>query len=204
MKDGTLGLRRRKGMAGKLEQLKVDKDGNIHSVDSEIKKNKKTADKIINKSSQKNTTENLIPGTPEHKTQRWKDYEVNKGDNSNWTYDRWSKQYDTNMKNIKTGLGREAKYRATFGGKSAMRKTPYTYRQIDIFKEDKWYMGQLKTGKLYFTDQVKNRDLPKDAYFVQQGYTVEYFLENGDLTNTEFCLVRMKNLDFLYFVKKRE
>lgn len=25
-----------------------------------------------------------------------------------------------------------------------------------------------------------------------------------DLTNTEFCLVRMKNLDFLYFVKKRE
>ena len=76
------------------------------------------------------------------------------------------------MKNIKTGLGREAKYRATFDGKSAMRKTPYTYRQIDIFKEDKWYMGQLKTGKLYFTDQVKNRDLPKDAYFVQQGYTV--------------------------------
>ena len=107
------------------------------------------------------------------------------------------------MKNIKTGLGREAKYRATFDGKSAMRKTPYTYRQIDIFKEDKWYMGQLKTGKLYFTDQVKNRDLPKDAYFVQQGYTVEYFLENGDLTNTEFCLVRMKNLDFLYFVKKK-
>ena len=38
MKDGTLGLRKRKGMAGKLEQLKVDKDGNIHSVDSEIKK----------------------------------------------------------------------------------------------------------------------------------------------------------------------
>ena len=25
-----------------------------------------------------------------------------------------------------------------------------------------------------------------------------------DLTNTEFCLVRMKNFDFLYFVKKRE
>jgi len=48
MKDGTLGLRRRKGMAVKLEQLKVDKDGNILSVDSEIKKNKKTADKIIN------------------------------------------------------------------------------------------------------------------------------------------------------------
>ena len=35
-------------MAGKLEQLSVDKNGNIHSVDSEIKKNKKTADKIIN------------------------------------------------------------------------------------------------------------------------------------------------------------
>ena len=36
MKDGTLGLRRRKGMAGKLEQLKVDKDGNIFKVEAGV------------------------------------------------------------------------------------------------------------------------------------------------------------------------
>ena len=37
MKDGTLGLRRRKGMAVKLEQLKVDKDGNIFKVEAGVK-----------------------------------------------------------------------------------------------------------------------------------------------------------------------
>ena len=36
MKDGTLGLRRRKGMAGKLEQLSVDKDGNIFKVEAGV------------------------------------------------------------------------------------------------------------------------------------------------------------------------
>ena len=34
--DGTLGLRRRKGMAVKLEQLKVDKDGNIFKVEAGV------------------------------------------------------------------------------------------------------------------------------------------------------------------------
>ena len=40
MKDGTLGLRRRKGMAGKLEQLSVDKDGNIKRGKTKPKKSK--------------------------------------------------------------------------------------------------------------------------------------------------------------------
>ena len=40
MKDGTLGLRRRKGMAGKLEQLSVDKNGNIKRGKTKPKKSK--------------------------------------------------------------------------------------------------------------------------------------------------------------------
>ena len=36
MKDGTLGIRRRKGMAVKLEQLSVDKDGNIFKVEAGV------------------------------------------------------------------------------------------------------------------------------------------------------------------------
>ena len=37
-KDGTPGLRRQKGMKGKIDHLSVDKDGIIHNIDAEAKK----------------------------------------------------------------------------------------------------------------------------------------------------------------------
>ena len=46
-KDGTTGLRRQKGMSGKLEQLSVDKDGVIHNID--VEKANKTKKRINNK-----------------------------------------------------------------------------------------------------------------------------------------------------------
>lgn len=95
-----------------------------------------------------------------------------------WSYERWSKQYDINMKNYKFSLEREIEYRKVLGGTNGTRKTPYTNRQIDILKESEGYMGQLKTGKLYLTEQVK-LDLKKDAYFVNKGFFVEYILESG-------------------------
>lgn len=113
----------------------------------------------------------LTHGTPEHKGQRWKDYVEAKG---KWSYERWSKQYDINMKNYKFGLEREIEYRKVLGGTNGTRKTPYTNRQIDILKESEGYMGQLKTGKLYLTEQVK-LDLKKDAYFVNKGFLLSTF-----------------------------
>src|SRR5690606_9434431 len=67
----------------------------------------------------------LIPNTPEHKAARWKEYVEREG---KWSYERWSKQYDTNMANATHGLEREKLYRSTFGGTSETLKTPFTNR----------------------------------------------------------------------------
>ena len=120
-------------------------------------------------------TKKLVPNTPEHKAARWTAYKKRGG---KWDYDRWSKQYDTNMQNAKYGLAREKAYRTQLGGCSETVKTPFTNRQIDIHKPDEMYAGQLKTGKMSLTKQAKI-DIQKDAAMVQQGYKVEYILEKG-------------------------
>ncbi len=117
--------------------------------------------------------DDMSPGSPAHKAQRWEDY---KGD---WNFERWSKQYDVNMKNNSYGLGREKEYRKILGGISKMEKTKFTNRQIDIAKLKERYLGQLKTGKHYLTKQAKI-DIKKDAWLVKyKGYKVEYILEKG-------------------------
>lgn len=117
----------------------------------------------------------LVAGTAEHKAARWAAYEKRGG---KWSYERWSKQYDVNMKNATYGLEREQAYRDALGGVSKTVKTPLTNRQIDIFNESKDYMGQLKTGKLSLSEQVK-LDILKDKTLVDKGFDVEYILEKG-------------------------
>jgi hypothetical protein len=120
-------------------------------------------------------TQKLEAGTPEHKAARWEEYLENGG---KWSQERWSKQYDTNMKNVKHGLAQEQAYRDKLGGKSETIKTPHTNRQIDISKPEEMYAGQLKTGKVSLTKQAKI-DIKKDATLVEKGYKVEYILEKG-------------------------
>ncbi|KXT71207.1 hypothetical protein SCRDD08_00132 [Streptococcus cristatus] len=115
----------------------------------------------------------LIPGTPEHKAQRWIDYQNRNG---KWTYERWSKQYDTNMQNASHGLKREQEYREHLGGDSIIIKTDYTRRQIDIANGTS--LKQLKTGKVSLTKQAKI-DIQKDIWLMSRGYQVEYVLEKG-------------------------
>lgn len=75
----------------------------------------------------------LIAGTVEHKAARWEAYKKRGG---KWEYDRWSKQYDINMQNVKFGLEQEQRYRDEFGGVSETLKTQYTNCQIDISRPD--------------------------------------------------------------------
>jgi hypothetical protein len=133
----------------------------------------------ISNSSSKPKKAKLKSGTPEHKQARWEEYQ-NRG--GKWDYNKWSKQYDTNMKNAKFGLEQEQRYREKFGGESETIKTEYSNRQIDIYKPDEMYMGQLKTGKMSLTEQAKI-DIQKDAWLVKEGNTVEYILEKGASKN---------------------
>lgn len=116
----------------------------------------------------------LEPGSMAHKAERWERY---KARNGSWDYARWSKQYDTNMRNYKMSA-REQIYQDAIGGTQGTLKTPYTNRQIDILKEDEMYAGQLKTGPVSLTkDNIIA--IRKDEWLVNQAWNVEHILEQG-------------------------
>lgn len=82
------------------------------------------------------------------------------------------------MKNSARGLAREQEYRDVMGGTNETLKTTYTNRQIDIYKAEEDYVGQLKTGKVSL-DKENVLAIKKDADLVNQGYKVEHLLEKG-------------------------
>lgn len=161
--------------ADEVETSKADKETTNKVENQEANAPKKEGDGEAYETEGISEQEKPKAGSAEHKAQRWKDYEERGG---KWDYERWSKQYDTNMKNATYGLSREQAYRDQLGGKSETVKTPYTNRQIDISKPDEMYAGQLKTGKMSLNKQAKI-DIQKDAAMVKQGYQVEYILEKG-------------------------
>lgn len=117
----------------------------------------------------------LKPGTPEHKAARWEAYQKRGGQ---WDEARWSKQYDTNMRNYQQGLAREAEYRTATGASEGTVKTPLTDRQIDLLKADEMYAGQVKTGPVSLTKE-NALAIQKDAELVKRGWQVEHILEQG-------------------------
>lgn len=119
-------------------------------------------------------TSALTPGSPEHKAARWRSYGDRGG---NWPQERWSKQYDTNMKNPVAALEREVQYRTALGGKRTVLETPYRERQIDMFRPD--YAGELKTGYEYLT-KANALAIQKDLYLKNtMRLDVEWILEGG-------------------------
>ena len=121
----------------------------------------------------------LVANTPEHKAARWAEYQrEHANDPKMWSEARWSKQYDTNMRNVKVGLGAEEEYRLAFGGTSGTLKTAFTNRQIDVYRPQEQYCGQLKTGKVSLSNQARI-DLQKDADLIDNFFQVEYILEKG-------------------------
>jgi hypothetical protein len=122
----------------------------------------------------------LVAGSDEHKAQRWLDFQArNAAKAEPWTYERWEKQYLTNMRNTSVGLAREAEYRQAMNAESKTLKTPLTQRQIDMYIGDELYCGQLKTGKMGLNKQARTEDIPKDDELIKAGYQVEYILEKG-------------------------
>jgi len=122
----------------------------------------------------------LMAGSDEHKAQRWLDFQArNAAKAEPWSYERWEKQYHTNMRNTSVGLAREAEYRQAMNAESKTLKTPLTQRQIDMYIGDELYCGQLKTGKMGLNKQARTEDIPKDGELIKAGYQVEYILEKG-------------------------
>ena len=117
----------------------------------------------------------LQPGSPEHKADRWRLY-VERG--GTLKYDEWSAKYDRAIGNVTNGLGREAEYRRAIGGTNKVVSTPFGKRQIDVHIIEGRRMVQIKTG--YECLSKRNQlAIMKDKWLVEQGYDVEWVLENG-------------------------
>ena len=125
------------------------------------------------------TAERAAAGSAEHKAARWATYQERGG---SWSYERWSAQYETNMRNPSVGLGREAVYREALGGQSRVIATPFGARQVDVMVPDARLLVQVKSGRqaLTTTGRLANTlAIQKDAWLVKQGYSVEWVLEKG-------------------------
>lgn len=117
--------------------------------------------------------------TEEHKAARWAEYQRDHAtDPKAYAQQRWDDSYETGRNNNIIGLAREREYAKAMGAVSAVRKTPFTLRQIDMYQAEKRYCGQLKTGYIYLGAQEKI-DLRKDRALIRQKFKVEYILEKG-------------------------
>ena len=114
-----------------------------------------------------------------HKEARWAEYQRDKAGNPKAkSQAAWNVMYETARNNNTQGLKREREYAMAMTASSKVLKTAFTLRQIDMYKADTKYCGQLKTGKVSLTKQAKI-DLRKDEYLIAKQYQVEYILEKG-------------------------
>lgn len=145
----------------------------------------------------------MSSNSADHKAQRWQDY---KDRNGEWTYERWQKQYHTNMSNAKK-IEREDFYKKLLGDgiKPKRIKTPFTYRDLDIQKPNTKKMYEVKTGKEYLSTAKSSTKLDnetrikKDKFLVSQNYEITWILEQG---GSQPLLEALKNAGIKYIIGK--
>ncbi|PRZ12379.1 hypothetical protein CLV36_11443 [Laceyella sediminis] len=131
--------------------------------------------------------DDLVPGSSEHKAQRWKEYQENGGQMS---YSHWSKLYDGNMGKPTKSHQIVDEYRNTLPWKGSMQvsvKTPYGRRLLDIANEEMKkaieHKTTIKEGTVgYFSLNERIREeVAKDAYLVkEEDWDITWVFENAD------------------------
>ncbi|MEZ4858744.1 MAG: DUF4157 domain-containing protein [Flavobacteriaceae bacterium] len=115
------------------------------------------------------------PGSPEHKAQRWEDYKDRGGE---WSYERWEKQYEVNMKQApKANAAMDAYHEKVGWGKREVTvKSKYGDRRLDI-ADIKTKKGiEHKTG--YQTANQSNLfEVKRDADLMKAGWKIEWVFE---------------------------
>jgi hypothetical protein len=128
------------------------------------------------------------PGSAAHKAQRWLDYlaRVKEAGGTPWSYDRWSRQYDVNMRNPVEGLARQREYAEMLGGASKTVNVPgLGNRQIDVLTtgaDGKKVAVEIKTGYEYLSttgSTPNDKAIEKDKWLAENGYSVVWVLEEG-------------------------
>lgn len=131
----------------------------------------------------------LIPGTQEHKQNRWKVYKANGG---TWDYEHWSRVYDANMEKANRSHELVERYRQRLNWKSSLTQysvdTPSGVRIIDIADPKTLKAIEHKTttktdgSRGYFSrDPHIREEIEKDRYLIEiEGWDITWVFENAD------------------------
>lgn len=118
------------------------------------------------------------PGSPEHKAQRWADYQKRTG-GKGWDYDRWSKQYDINMKQALRGNAAADAYHDTlgWGEREVTVDVEGEPRRLDVGDVATKRGVEYKTGKVYASQEIL-WEVARDEILVKDmGWDIEWVFE---------------------------
>jgi hypothetical protein len=122
----------------------------------------------------------LIPGTPEHKAQRWVEYQANP-DNANWSYQRWESNYEYNMRRAQIAQARVESYATTLDWGSTIQHnitlSDGSIRCLDITDFNTRQGVEFKSGRYFYRDSDILEEIRKDAILVQDGWDIEWVFE---------------------------
>ncbi len=119
----------------------------------------------------------LVPGTPEHKADRWVKYQDKQG---TWDYERWSKNYDQNMVRATNANAVVDVYRNEigWGEREVTVKAGVENRRLDIADEKGRRGVEYKTGYVTKSPDI-NSEVSRDAVLVKQGWAIEWVFQGS-------------------------
>jgi hypothetical protein len=125
------------------------------------------------------SADELIPGTPEHKSARWMDYQNRYHGQPPLDYSKWSNVYDANMINAKLGNAAADAYHQIIGWgerEVAIEVSPGINRILDIADVRTQRAIEYKTG-YRSNDEFLRGQYYADALLVQDGWDITWVFE---------------------------
>lgn len=122
----------------------------------------------------------LEAGTPEHKAQRWEDYQARGGE---LTYDKWSKKYDVAVENSRKGNVAADNYHREVGwGKREVTveveiNGETVNRRLDIADIEDKRAVEVKSGEYFSKSKENMYEIERDRELVRRGWDIEWRIE---------------------------
>lgn len=124
----------------------------------------------------------LEAGTPEHKAQRWEDYQARGGE---LDYDDWSKRYDVAVQNANKGNAAADAYHNEIGwGKREVTVKldidgQTVNRRLDIADVENKMGVEVKSGNYFSRTEEIMYEIQRDKELVRKGWDIEWRIEGG-------------------------
>ncbi len=180
--DAVKVLDKTEDLADGAKALDKLNDGNkieLPRIEPKVLEDVKYLDEVPPVISKKKKKTKLKANTPEHKAQRWKDYQ-NKKPDSKMTYDEWSNRYNANMKNpLKGNASADAYHKKIGWGKREVpmrNKDGKIVRKLDIADVKKKKAVEVKdysNSNVSYSKEIK-KELNFDKTLVEDKWDVEW------------------------------